>query len=181
MFTWRWETPSRWGNLLRWGNPPVHIISLLICSCLNNRWGDPPHVTSPIWGLPTPCKRVFSGSLLDSYTMFAFLSVSPTKFHNGHPEERKRPIQKSFPLYCREVWQESMYGLFVRRDRAILFYTPIPPPPLSPPSRWDFYEGSLARCFEGLNTRREVFLKGGCSPKLQFLKGANTKNKFLKG
>ena len=48
-FTWRWGTPGRW-------------------SCLHDRLGDPPHVTSPIWGLPNPCKQVFSGSLLDSYT-----------------------------------------------------------------------------------------------------------------
>ena len=27
LFTWRWVTPGRWGNLLRWGNPPVHILS----------------------------------------------------------------------------------------------------------------------------------------------------------
>ena len=27
LFTWRWGTPGGWDNLLRWGNPPVHIIS----------------------------------------------------------------------------------------------------------------------------------------------------------
>ena len=27
LFTWRWSTPDRWGDLIRWGNPPVHIIS----------------------------------------------------------------------------------------------------------------------------------------------------------
>ena len=27
LFTWGWRTPGRWGNSLRWGNPPVHIIS----------------------------------------------------------------------------------------------------------------------------------------------------------
>ena len=27
LFTWRRGTPGRWGNRLRWGNLPVHIIS----------------------------------------------------------------------------------------------------------------------------------------------------------
>ena len=27
LFTWRWGTPGRCGNPLRWGNPPVHTIS----------------------------------------------------------------------------------------------------------------------------------------------------------
>ena len=25
LFTWRWGTPGRRGNPLRWGNPPVHV------------------------------------------------------------------------------------------------------------------------------------------------------------
>ena len=29
---------------------------ILIWSRLRDRWGDPPHVTSPIWGPPPPCK-----------------------------------------------------------------------------------------------------------------------------
>ena len=29
LFTWRWVTPGRWDNLLRWGNPPVRTISHL--------------------------------------------------------------------------------------------------------------------------------------------------------
>ena len=43
LFTWRWGTPGSWGN------PPVHIISHLNLTTFNDRWGDPPHVTSPIW------------------------------------------------------------------------------------------------------------------------------------
>ena len=27
LFTWRWGTPGRWGNLFRWCNPPVHMSS----------------------------------------------------------------------------------------------------------------------------------------------------------
>ena len=27
LFTWGWGTPGRLGNPLRWGYPPVHIIS----------------------------------------------------------------------------------------------------------------------------------------------------------
>ena len=54
------ESPGRWGNPLRWGNLPVDIIShfnLII-------WGDPPHVTSPIWGSSPPCKQVLRKSPL---------------------------------------------------------------------------------------------------------------------
>ena len=40
-----------------WGNPPVHITLILIWSRLHDRWGDPPLVTSPIWGPPPPCKQ----------------------------------------------------------------------------------------------------------------------------
>ena len=50
--------PGRWGKLLRWGNPPVHIICYFsIWSRLHDRWGDPPHVTSPIWG-PLPPRKL---------------------------------------------------------------------------------------------------------------------------
>jgi len=30
LFTWRWESRGSWGDLLRWGNPPVHIISHMV-------------------------------------------------------------------------------------------------------------------------------------------------------
>ena len=30
---------------------------ILILSHLHDRWGDPPRVTSPIWGPPPPCKQ----------------------------------------------------------------------------------------------------------------------------
>ena len=33
----------------------------LISSRLHDRWGDPPYVTSPIWGPPPPCKQALSG------------------------------------------------------------------------------------------------------------------------
>ena len=86
------------------------------------------------WGLPTPCKQVFSGSLLDSYTMFAFWSVSPTKFHNGHPGGRKRPIQRSFPLK-RGLTRVNVWLICPpRQGHSILYPHPLPPP-LSPPSR----------------------------------------------
>ena len=44
-------------NPLSWGTPPAHIISHQIWLRLHDRWGDPPYVTSPIWGLPPPCKK----------------------------------------------------------------------------------------------------------------------------
>ena len=42
---------------LRWGNPPDHIISHF--NLITFTWwvGDPPHVTSPIWGPPPLCKQ----------------------------------------------------------------------------------------------------------------------------
>ena len=33
---------------------------ILIWSCLHDRWGDPPRVTSPTWGPPPPCKQALS-------------------------------------------------------------------------------------------------------------------------
>ena len=50
LFTWGWGTQGRWGY------PPVQSL-ILISSRLHDRWGDLPHVTSPIWGPPPPCKR----------------------------------------------------------------------------------------------------------------------------
>ena len=63
LFTWRCGTPGRWGNPVRWSNPPVHKMShfkIKIWSRLHDRWGDPPHVTSPTWGPPPPCKQALS-------------------------------------------------------------------------------------------------------------------------
>ena len=40
-----------------WGNPPVHIISHLNVITFTVRWSYPPHVTSPTWGPPLPCKQ----------------------------------------------------------------------------------------------------------------------------
>ena len=54
LFTRRWGTPGKWGNPLKWGKPPVRIISHFNLSRLHDRWGDPAHVTSPIWGPPPP-------------------------------------------------------------------------------------------------------------------------------
>ena len=42
----------------RRGNPPVHIISHFnAITVTSDRLGDPPHVTTPIWGPPPPCKH----------------------------------------------------------------------------------------------------------------------------
>ena len=42
---------------IKWGNPPVHVISHFNLITLNDRCGDLPHVTSAIWGpsLPQGC------------------------------------------------------------------------------------------------------------------------------
>ena len=59
------------GAWLHWvGRPQVgevtHLVGvthlsflsvILIWSRLHDRWGDPPHVTSPIWGPPPSCKQ----------------------------------------------------------------------------------------------------------------------------
>ena len=38
------------------------IYSLIsILSLLHDRWGEPPHFTSPIWGPQPPCKRALKG------------------------------------------------------------------------------------------------------------------------
>ena len=39
-----------------------------------DRWGDPPHVTSPIWGPPPPCKQVLRYQM--TYRLFSALSLS---------------------------------------------------------------------------------------------------------
>ena len=41
-------------------------------SRLHVRWGDPPHVTAPIWGPPTPCKQALKGQ---EFNLFPFLST----------------------------------------------------------------------------------------------------------
>ena len=40
-------------------------------------------------------EQFWVGSLLDSYTMFSFLSVSPIQFHNGYSGDRREwPIDR---------------------------------------------------------------------------------------
>ena len=50
------------GDVTRLGGVTRLSISslILICSRLHDRWGDPPHVTSPIWGPPPPCKQALT-------------------------------------------------------------------------------------------------------------------------
>ena len=60
LFTWRRGTPGRWGNPLWWVTHLSTWSLILIWSRLHDRWGDPPHVTSPIWGPPPPCKQALS-------------------------------------------------------------------------------------------------------------------------
>ena len=44
----------------------VRAFLVLIRSRLHDRWGDPPHVTSPIWGPRPPCKRALKVILVVS-------------------------------------------------------------------------------------------------------------------
>ena len=52
LFTWKEGTQGRWGN-------GVTRLSI-IWSRLHDRWGDPPHVTSPIWGPPPQCEQALT-------------------------------------------------------------------------------------------------------------------------
>ena len=38
---------------------------ILIWSRLHDRWGDPTRVTSPAWGLPTPCKQALKTKVFE--------------------------------------------------------------------------------------------------------------------
>ena len=93
LVTWRWGTPGRWGNPLRWGNPPVHI-----CSRLHDRWGDPPHVTSPTRGPPAPCKQalrprvrksldLYISSLVGNFKKISAFLVYALCFHETFHDE----------------------------------------------------------------------------------------------
>ena len=48
---------------------------ILIWSRLHDRWGDPLHVTSPIWGPPPPCKQAIKLVYASEYN---HLSTLPT-------------------------------------------------------------------------------------------------------
>ena len=43
-------------------------------SLLHVRWGDPPHVTSPTWGPPPPCKEAVTGGYRSS-TMTTLMKI----------------------------------------------------------------------------------------------------------
>ena len=62
---------------------------VLIWSRLHDRWGDPPHVTSPIWGPPPPYKQ----ALIDQ-NLFWFIFhkklVIPVTFKEQRPNLHKK-------------------------------------------------------------------------------------------
>ena len=68
---------------------------------------------------------------------------------------------------CREVWQESMYGLFVRRDRAILFYIPIPSPRQVDET---FTRGRLRDVLKGSILEERFFWRGVVVQNCNFLR-----------
>ena len=146
MFTWRWETPSRWGNLLR--------------------WGDPPHVTSPI------CQLHVNGSLVVLYwtvtPCLLFCQFRLQSFTTATLENESGGYKEVFR--CREVWQESMYGLFVRRDRAILFYIPIPPPASPRLVDETFSRGRLRDVLKGSILEERFFWRGVVVQNCNFLR-----------
>ena len=64
---------SLWARLHGGGGPQVGEVTclggvtrlsiqsvILIWSRLHDEWGDPPHVISPTWGLPPPCKQALN-------------------------------------------------------------------------------------------------------------------------
>ena len=59
------------------GVPHLHVNRALILSRLHDRWGDPPHVTSLIWGLPPLCKQAFKMNITKCilFPLLAILSL----------------------------------------------------------------------------------------------------------
>ena len=54
----RGHLTRKWGTQGRWGNRVTRLS--IIWSRLHDRWGDPPHVTSPIWAPPPQCKQALT-------------------------------------------------------------------------------------------------------------------------
>ena len=46
---------------------------ILILLRLHDRWGDPPHVTTPIWGPPPPCKQALKRPLINAALTSSFI------------------------------------------------------------------------------------------------------------
>ena len=47
--------------------------------------GDPPHVTSPIWGLPSPCKQALSDVFAAVAVVVAYKLPSAWSLHGVFP------------------------------------------------------------------------------------------------
>ena len=58
--------PSIWSLTLIW--PRLH-----------GRWGDPPHITSPIWGPPPPCKQALKYFLI-GFSQFQLNTIERRSF-----------------------------------------------------------------------------------------------------
>ena len=62
---WGGRPPGRWGNPLRWGNLPVHIISHF--NLVIDGRVTPPKWGSPTWGPAPPCKQPLNSHCIDLF------------------------------------------------------------------------------------------------------------------
>ena len=68
-----WGGGPQVGEVNRFGR--VNRLSIksliLIWLRLHDRWGDPPHVTAPIWGPPPPCKQALKRPLMPPWHLLS--------------------------------------------------------------------------------------------------------------
>ena len=67
LFTWRWGTPGRWGNMWRVTPPLCKRDHTKMIDYMDRRVTPPKRVTSPIWGTPPLYKQALKCSA--DYTM----------------------------------------------------------------------------------------------------------------
>ena len=79
LFTWRWGTPDRWGNMWR-VTPPTSCKrgQMKMRDYMDRRVTSPKRVTSPSWGPPPPCKQALRSAnqqLCTCITLFCDISL----------------------------------------------------------------------------------------------------------
>ena len=103
---------------------------ILIWSRLHYRWGNPPHVISPIWGPPPPCKQAIKLVFASEYN---HLSTLPTTGDNWRMERClhrlnlrvKDPIRGTQRQFKENICSEDdlrsrVFGTFVVKFLACL-------------------------------------------------------------
>ena len=67
------------------------ILSLIfILSHLHDSWGDPPHVTSPIWGPPPSCKQALKGLVFSKDRTRSTETLMSALRVENHPKQAKK-------------------------------------------------------------------------------------------